>query len=287
MLSAVKIAQTGRLAVFFCVLTFCTVALGGCDPVPVPRHDDTARLSVVLDATGGAEVQLVVGGDPGRDRLRALGRTLDGLLPASMMGNPRIDSNLGAFPFVKATVADAYVPGRSPIVHLDTRATVSALREAGITKLDINVSAPYIASSTTWAIQPTSTERRTWSWDTSSTADPPRGTIRLHPVPWHGWFQLGLLTFVALVIATGFALWRTDRSAAAIVCGAIASVAGATTIPLAGGAQMENLGVSGDVTESALDLLRWLPLVTLAGACAGVTLVVLAIIHRPKRMAVS
>jgi hypothetical protein len=267
------------------VLCIAAFLLVGCDPVSVPGPSQTAEIDVRLHTSGNATIQLLVGGRRSRDELRSLGRqVLPTILPAASAHEPKIDSNLGAPPFVTMTVGHAYRPGRRPSIRIDTRRAVDTLAQNGVTTVRVNVSIPNVSASSRWTVNPDDTSRNSWAWTRPvHIGSAPAGTITLHPVTSRAWMQLVLLGVSLVGILTSLAFIWVRRRTAAIVAGVLATLIAAAVIPATGVAQMDNLGVAGDLRGLPLQILHWLPLVTILLVFDGVTLVVFAAVHPRSR----
>lgn len=260
------------------MLACSVLLLTGCDPVPTPGGRERASMNVRLDASGGADIQLVAGGDRTRDELLAFGRdVLATVLPDGVAGQPRIGANSGGRPFVRVAVTTAYLPGPHPYIRLDARAAVSALAQRGVTSLAVEVQVPHVASSATWTAKPDGVEAGSWTWTAAAeTGGAPAGVIELRPEPARAWFQILLLAAGLGGVLAAAAFIRARRRPWAVTAAAAAILAGVGAIATAGIAQMDSLGVAGSLRGTALHVVTWLPVVTILCLPVGIGLIVLA-----------
>ena len=264
-----------------CAAVFAVATLSGCEPAAIPDAPGVADLTIAVGATGGAEISLMVAGNPTRARLLQWGRYLAGVLPEADAGDPEIDSNRGGSPFVTEDVARAYLPGRHATVQIDTGSAIQELAQAGVTVQDVQVFAPHVRTTTTWNTAPSFAANRSWSWSRLSPSNAPRGTLDLAPEPSHAWLQIDLLATTLIVLLVGVLLRTTRAWKISLASSGVAVITAATAFLTAGWVQMDNLGVTGALNDTALRYIQWLPVVTIAGGGAGVALIVATVLTNP------
>lgn len=257
------------------VMLVSLIALTGCDPYGVPESPGTAQLEVRIDAEGGADIDLLVGGAPPRAELLALGRELGAVLPDGTAHPPRINSNGGGFPFVTVAVDNVYAPGPHPVVRIDARSAVEGLSASGIETVTIDVSGPFVATADRWRSAPDDHSRHHWHWASPSTDAAPVGELALRPSDWRSWKALSLTALCAMALIAGLAVSRRRRHWTAVTLGVSAVATSTAYIASAGAAQADNLGVAGHLHGNSLAaaanlgipvLLAWPASLALIGA---------------------
>jgi hypothetical protein len=211
------------------VVAIVAAALVGCDPYPVPREPDHADLYVEFNATGGASVMLMLGGDrlTSTQLLDAGQAIAPALFKEHGLQTVRVDKQkaLSGYPFIRISAANVYGVGLHPVVHVDTEAALSLLGGMGYRSVYVDVSAPNRSDAAVWRDPPDTTAPGGWSWNAvvpGQTA--PVGDITVIPPPASralpasqnfgqvGWVALSLVSIAAAAfLITALVTRRRER----------------------------------------------------------------------------
>jgi hypothetical protein len=251
------------------------LSLTACDPPPRTTVPADVWLSVYIGKAGGAEATAFVEGDalPGLSA-RAIGDKLATLLfPEAESREVSVSDSLGD---VTVRFGGVYDPGTEPRVSVDTRDAVTWLLRAGARTVDVSVGTPRVPSTATWTPDPgwdRAPNHWGWNYVTSSEAAP-HGEVVMRPEAWRGLLLVAVsaTSFALLAGSLVFAVRRRWR--AAVVLAASGTVIGFIAFVDGDRYNVEQLGVSGLVSQSWLELLiNFLILAALASAFGGIPLV--------------
>lgn len=270
------------------VLFAAVAALGlaGCDPYPPSGVADGVEVTVMLNAEGGAETQLVLDSRVrSHAELTRLGEQIAPLLfPAATGHTVVVDDNSHGYPFVKIFAAGVYKPGPEPKFSLDTRPTVSYLLGNGFRSVSLGVQAPLVPVTATW-VPAGAEDRGAWSWnDIVSAAAAPSGSIEMAPEPWRAVLPLALTGgALGLTVLAGFALLRRHRVLTATTALGSCAIVLVGLFTDAGVGQAENLGVPGYLSGAWLTAAGIIPVLALPVGLVAFSLLVAALVFRPAR----
>jgi hypothetical protein len=191
----------------------------------------------------------------------------------------RIDANGGGFHYVVINAARAYRPGRNPTFTFDAAAPQAVLRDAGFTRVSLDVCGPIVPLTITTTRRADSFEGRCAFWrEIPSPA--PKVTIAMHPSAGRWWEGVGLIVFAAVADAVALLVLRAGRRLATARRVSVALLAGAALVACAIGflsakaIQADNLGVQGLLSGLPLEFARWAPVLLPAFGLVALVLII-------------
>jgi hypothetical protein len=200
----------------------------------------------------------------------------------------RIEANGGGFHYVVVNAARTYRPGSNPTFVFDAAAPQAVLRDAGFTRISLDVCGPIVPLTITTTRRADSLEGRCAFWREIPTPAP-TVTIAMHPSAGRWWEGVGLILFAAaadavalLVLRSGKPLTTARRVYAALLAGA-ALVACAIGFASAKAIQADNLGARGVLSGLPLEFARAAPLLLVPLGVAALILIILTLTTQRSR----
>jgi hypothetical protein len=170
------------------VVAIVAAALIGCDPYPVPTEPDHAELHVEFNSTGGANVELMLGGDPKTStQLLDAGHAIAPVLfesPSTSTVHINKQGLSGERAFIEIGAANVYTVGQHPVIHVDTGPAISLLGGMGYRSVLVEVWVRYGSDTAVWRNPPDTTAPDDWSWNAVVAGQAaPAGDITITPSP--------------------------------------------------------------------------------------------------------